>query len=121
MLDSIITWSLQHRVYVILASFILAAAGEHTASKGRFVVVGTSGFAANQFLRIRQVGNNDLYMNMVNWLTSDEDLISIRPKEPEDRRLNITGNGLRVLFLSSLIVLPLLVIGAGFSTWFKRR
>ena len=28
----------------------------------------------------------------MNWLTSDEDLISIRPKEPEDRRLHVTGN-----------------------------
>ena len=27
---------------------------------------------------------------MMNWLSSDEDLISIRPKEPEDRRINLT-------------------------------
>ena len=33
------------------------------------------------------VANRDLVLNMMNWLTSDEDLISIRPKEPEDRRL----------------------------------
>ena len=27
---------------------------------------------------------------MMNWLSSDEDLISIRPKAPEDRRVTMT-------------------------------
>ncbi len=46
------------------------------------------------------IGNRDLALNMMNWLTSDEDLISIRPKEPEDRRLRVTGSAIRVLFLT---------------------
>ncbi len=58
---------------------------------------------------------------MVNWLTSDEDLISIRPKEPEDRRLHVTGNAVRVMFLTSVVFLPLIVIVSGFSVWWKRR
>ena len=41
------------------------------------------------------VANRDLVLNVMNWLTSDEDLISIRPKEPEDRRLRVTGSGMR--------------------------
>jgi ABC-type uncharacterized transport system involved in gliding motility auxiliary subunit len=39
----------------------------------------------------RSLANRDLLANMVNWLSSDEDLISIRPKAPEDRPLNITA------------------------------
>ena len=35
-------------------------------------------------------GNRDLFLNMVNWLSSDEELISIRPKDPEDRRLALS-------------------------------
>jgi ABC-type uncharacterized transport system involved in gliding motility auxiliary subunit len=58
---------------------------------------------------------------MMNWLTSDEDLISIRPKEPEDRRLHITANGIRVLFFVSVVGLPLIVILCGVSVWWKRR
>jgi ABC-type uncharacterized transport system involved in gliding motility auxiliary subunit len=58
---------------------------------------------------------------MMNWLTSDEDLISIRPKEPEDRRLTVTGNAMRVLFMTSVIFLPLIVIVSGVSVWWKRR
>ncbi len=58
---------------------------------------------------------------MMNWLTSDEDLISIRPKQPEDRRLNVTGNAMRIMFLTSVIFLPLIVIFSGVSVWWKRR
>jgi ABC-type uncharacterized transport system involved in gliding motility auxiliary subunit len=84
------------------------------------VVVGSSNFIGNQILSA-PVGNRDLALNMVNWLTSDEDLISIRPKEPEDRRLHITGSAVRVLFLTSVVFLPLIVIVSGFSVWWKRR
>ena len=113
--------SLQIEGFTDKGPFILAAAGEHTASKGRFVVVGTSGFAANQFLRIRQVGNNDLYMNMVNWLSSDEDVMAIRPKDPEDRPLNMNARQVTLLFYTSVFGLPLLVVLAGLSVWWRRR
>ena len=70
----------------------IAAAGSYTTGKenseGRFVVVGTSSWAANSFLGFN--GNSDLALNAMNWLSSDEDLISIRPKEQEDRTLNMT-------------------------------
>ncbi len=36
--------------------------------------------------------NRDLALNCINWLSSDEDLISIRPKEPEDRKLDPQGS-----------------------------
>lgn len=102
--------------------FVLGAAATiGTGDKaGRVVVVGSSDWMSN-FILSAPIANRDLALNMMNWLTSDEDLISIRPKEPEDRRLNITGNGIRVLFLTSVIGLPLIVILAGVSVWWKRR
>ncbi len=83
-------------------------------------MVGSSNWIANLILSA-PVANRDLVLNMFNWLSSDEDLISIRPKEPEDRRLRITGSGMRVIFLTSVIFLPLIVILSGVSTWWKRR
>jgi ABC-type uncharacterized transport system involved in gliding motility auxiliary subunit len=102
--------------------FVLGAAATigSGSNAGRIVVVGSSSFLGNQILAA-PVGNRDLALNMVNWLTSDEDLISIRPKEPEDRRLKITGSAVRVLFLTSVVFLPLIVIVSGFSVWWKRR
>ena len=90
------------------------------AQEGRIVVVGSSNWISNYILGA-PIANRDLLLNMMNWLTSDEDLISIRPKEPEDRRLRVTGAGLRMIFLSSVIFLPLIVIFSGVSVWWKRR
>lgn len=89
-------------------------------NQGRIIVVGSSTWVANNILSA-PVANRDLVLNMMNWLTSDEDLISIRPKQMEDRRLNVTGNAMRIMFLTSVIFLPLIVIFSGVSVWWKRR
>jgi ABC-type uncharacterized transport system involved in gliding motility auxiliary subunit len=101
----------------------IAAAGTYSNGKensqGRFVVVGSSEWAANSFLGFK--GNRDLALNTLNWLSSDEDLISIRPKETEDRRITMTNAQFRWVLISSQFILPLLVIFAGISVWWKRR
>ena len=101
----------------------IAAAGTYSNGKensqGRFVVVGSSEWAANSFLGFK--GNRDLALNTMNWLSSDEDLISIRPKEPEDRRITMTNAQFRWVLVSSQFILPLLVIFAGVSVWWRRR
>jgi ABC-type uncharacterized transport system involved in gliding motility auxiliary subunit len=103
--------------------FTLAAAGSYSTGKensqGRFVVVGNSRWAANNFLRFN--GNRNLLLNMLNWLSSDEDLISIRPKEPEDRRINLTRAQFLMLRTVSQFMLPLIVIVGGVMVWWKRR
>ena len=102
----------------------LAAAGTYNSSgdkskEGRFVVVGSSNWVDNNILRFN--GNRDLFLNMMNWLSSDEDLISIRPKDPEDRRLNLSSRQMSVLFYSSMVFLPLIVVASGFAVWWRRR
>jgi ABC-type uncharacterized transport system involved in gliding motility auxiliary subunit len=101
----------------------IAAAGTYNTGKqnsqGRFVVTGSSSWAANRFLGFN--GNGDLALNAVNWLSSDEDLISIRPKPPEDRRITMTRAQLVLVRATSQFVLPLLVVIAGTLVWWKRR
>jgi ABC-type uncharacterized transport system involved in gliding motility auxiliary subunit len=101
----------------------LAAAGTYTTGKpnleGRFVVVGNSIWASNRFIDFN--GNGDLATNAINWLASDEDLISIRPKAPEDRRITMTRGQLNTVRLFSHFVLPLIVIAGGIIVWWKRR
>jgi ABC-type uncharacterized transport system involved in gliding motility auxiliary subunit len=101
----------------------LAAAGTFNTGKensqGRFVVVGSSTWAANRFIDFN--GNNDLASNAVNWLSSDEDLISIRPKQQEDRRITMTGRQLTWVRAVSQFVLPFAVVIVGVSVWWKRR
>jgi ABC-type uncharacterized transport system involved in gliding motility auxiliary subunit len=102
--------------------FVLAAAGTYNTGKekeqGRFVVTGTSLFMANGYLRFG--GNRDLALNMMNWLSQDEDLISIRPKEPEDRRVNMSAAQMRTFFFM-LLTVPLAIIAWGLVVWSKRR
>ena len=100
----------------------ILAAGTYSGTKqGRFVVSGTSLWAANSFAGSRQLGNRDLFVNSINWLSSDEDLISIRPKTPEDQALNVTGYRLHMMFWLSIVIFPLAVVGFGMATWWKRR
>lgn len=101
----------------------IAAAGTYDTgnknSQGRFVVIGSSDWAANSFISFN--GNSDLALNAVNWLASDEDLISIRPKPKDDRRITLTQAQLRTVRLTSQFLLPLMVIIGGVFVWWRRR
>jgi ABC-type uncharacterized transport system involved in gliding motility auxiliary subunit len=65
--------------------------------------------------------NRDLALNAVNWLSSDEDLISIRPKEAEDRRLSVSQRQMNGFFYADIIAIPLLLIIGGILVFAKRR
>lgn len=101
--------------------FVLGAAGTYDDGKpnenGRFVVIGTSGFITNDM--ISTAVNRDLAVNAVNWLSSDEDLISIRPKEPEDRKLD--PKAIAPIQISDFFGFPLLIIVSGIAVFLKRR
>lgn len=101
----------------------IAAAGTYKTGKensqGRFVVVGSSSWAANSFINFN--GNRDLALNAMNWLSSDEDLISIRPKEREDRRITMTRAQLNWVRTTSQFLLPLFAVVIGVSVWWRRR
>jgi ABC-type uncharacterized transport system involved in gliding motility auxiliary subunit len=101
----------------------LAAAGTYNTGKensqGRFVVVGCSEWLANSFIGFN--GNRDLALNTMNWLSSDEDLISIRPKDRDDRRITMTEAQMNWVRLTSQFVFPLAVVIAGVTVWWRRR
>lgn len=101
----------------------IAVAGTYNTGKkdsqGRFVVIGSSSWAANSFINFN--GNRDLALNTVDWLSSDEDLISIRPKPEDDRRITMTSAQLTWVRTTSQFLLPLGVLVVGISVWWKRR
>lgn len=87
--------------------------------EARMVVIGDSDFAANYALGIQ--GNRDLFMNAMNWLAQQENLISIRPKEPDDRRITMTASEQKTVNWFTLLVLPATVFAAGIFSWSRRR
>ena len=85
----------------------------------RLVLIGNSQFAVNPY--ITQLRNGDLFYNAVDWLSADENLISIRAKSPTNRRVNLTAAQASALQWIDLILLPGLVILAGIMIWVRRR
>jgi gliding motility-associatede transport system auxiliary component len=93
--------------------------GHPKKPEGRFVATGTSLIAANSYLDFQ--GNRDLVMNMVNWLSAEEDLISVRAKPQENQHLDLNEQQMRRIFYLGVLGVPLLIIVAGFSVWWGRR
>jgi ABC-type uncharacterized transport system involved in gliding motility auxiliary subunit len=87
--------------------------------ESRIVAFGDSDFAANNALGIQ--GNQDFFLNAVNWLAQQENLIAIRPKEAQDRRITLTADQQQRIMLLSLFVVPGLVLAGGVYSWWRRR
>jgi ABC-type uncharacterized transport system involved in gliding motility auxiliary subunit len=87
--------------------------------QGRIVVLGTSRLARNSYVGLG--GNLDLFLNTLNWLSSDEDLISIRPKQPDNTPLEVSASEMQRILLGTVFGLPLVIIVAGIRVWWMRR
>ena len=87
--------------------------------EARLVAIGDSDFASNAALGVQ--GNRDLFLNAVNWLAQQENLISIRAKDPEDRRITLTADQERRIFYLAVLIVPGLILLAGVQTWWRRR
>jgi gliding motility-associatede transport system auxiliary component len=87
--------------------------------ESRVVGFGDSDFAANNAIGIQ--GNQDFFLNAVNWLAQQENLIAIRPKEAQDRRITLNADQQQRIMLLSIFIIPGLVLAAGAYTWWRRR
>jgi ABC-type uncharacterized transport system involved in gliding motility auxiliary subunit len=85
----------------------------------RVVVIGDSDFVSNNFLGIQ--GNRDLFLNAVNWAAQQENLIAIRPRDPDDRRITLSSQAQRNVTWLSILVLPAAIFGLGIYNWTRRR
>jgi ABC-type uncharacterized transport system involved in gliding motility auxiliary subunit len=95
------------------------SSNESPAVKARIVVVGTSNFPINAYFPSQ--GNGNLFLNIVSWLAQDEDLISIRPKPAEDRRILLSQSQLATVRLIAVFVLPAIALIAGIIVVWNRR
>jgi ABC-type uncharacterized transport system involved in gliding motility auxiliary subunit len=104
---------------VAVTKEIKPSSDESPGIKARIVAVGTSSFPVNAYFPAQ--GNGNLFLNMVSWLAQDEDLISIRPKPAEDRRILLSQSQLSMLRLITLFVLPGIALIAGIVVVLNRR
>ncbi|MSQ80866.1 MAG: ABC transporter [Candidatus Methylopumilus sp.] len=90
----------------------------------RVVVVGNGNFLSNTF--ITTGGNLDLGINMTNWLSGDDNLISIQPMPLKDVNVTIPGDKTSFIiawtvFHSFEYFIPIGFFVLGIFLWLKRR
>ena len=90
----------------------------------RVVIMGNGNFLSNTF--ITNGGNLDFGVNMVNWLSGDDQLITIQPMPLNDINVNIPSDDKGrliawMVFHSFQFFIPITVFLAGFWLWWKRR
>ena len=90
--------------------------GEYEETK--LVVVGDAEFLNPQFASI---GNSDFVLNSLNWLQDEQEIIAIRPKSLTSKYLTITAFQKLVIAGVAVILIPLIILGAGFVMWLRRR
>jgi ABC-type uncharacterized transport system involved in gliding motility auxiliary subunit len=98
----------------------LVISAEDSLHGARIVVFGDTDFTSNAFFY--DLGNSDLILNSIDWAAGEEQLINLTPKTTTTRyvlppTIQVTG----VVFLTTIILIPGIVIVLGVSTWWQRR
>ncbi len=89
------------------------------AGRSRIAVVGDSDFATNSFFHI--LGNGNLFLNTVNYLAAQENLIGIEPRTYDQPRVNLTNRQMKGILFISIVFLPALLAVVGTAVWWKQR
>jgi len=87
--------------------------------EARLAVFGDSDFITNRYYNLS--GNGNLFLNTVNWLTEESDLISVQPRTQSPRTIQLRPSQGKFLWLISIILLPLTVLLIGLTIWLRRR
>lgn len=85
----------------------------------RIAIIGDADFISNRY--IGNGANLDVGLNLVNWLSHDDNLISISPRPAPDTRLDLSQTSQLVISFGFLLVLPALLFGNGMRIWLVRR
>ena len=85
----------------------------------KVVIFSDSDFATNKYFHSSD--NSDLFLNSVNWLADDYELISIRPKLVPYRELVVNARERDFIKWSSWVFPPSLMLILGVIVWWRRR
>ena len=98
--------------------------GETGKGGGRVVVFGDCDFATDARLNPRSryavPANRTLLINAVSWAVR-RDLIAIDPKTLETERVTLRPQDAELAFWSTVVALPLVVLGLAVGVWWTRR
>jgi len=93
---------------------------ELTETKSKMVIFGNGTFATDGWFQ--QQLNGDIFLNTIDWLTGeDEQILSIRPREQTDRRINLSPFQAGIISWLAIRIMPLLGFAIAGIIWWKRR
>ena len=92
---------------------------EGTRGPTTLAIFGDSDFAGNRYSPYST--NLDFFLNAVNYVAEDYDLISIRPKPFAFRELVVTSQEFDFIRFSSWFLLPAAIGLASIAVWWRRR
>lgn len=95
------------------------AAPNKRSDEGRLLVAGDRDFATNRFRAA--YGNEDFFLNGLNWLAEQTERITIRPRLRDASRLYLTDTQRAAIFFVAIDVLPVTLLAVGLSVWLARR
>ena len=87
--------------------------------RSRIAVVGDSDFATNSFFHI--MGNGTLFVNTINYLAAQENLIGLQPRTADLPRINLTNRQMKGTFFLSVLLVPALLAVVGTAVWWKQQ
>lgn len=85
----------------------------------KIVVIGDSDYVNNTHINL--AGNKDFFLNTVNWLTEEADLISVRKKDANMTPVILTSSQGRFIFWIPVVVVPSFILVAGIAVLSRRR
>lgn len=85
----------------------------------RIIVIGDGDFLSNAY--VGNSGNLDLGVRLINWLSNDDDFISIPVKTVNDANLEFSPYASWIIGFGFILVLPLLFLGTGLFIWWRRK
>lgn len=94
-------------------------APEEKAAEQRVIVIGDGDFLANTYLG--NGGNLNLGLNIIHWLSQNEQFINVPAKTAADKSLNLSNIASVTIAVGFLLLLPVALFGSGARIWFTRR
>lgn len=95
------------------------AAQNKRSDEARLVVAGDRDFATNKFRTA--YGNEDFFLNSLNWLAAQTERITIRPRLRDASRLYLTPTQQASVFFLAIDILPVTLLTMGLVVWMIRR
>ncbi len=90
-----------------------------SSTSSRIAVIGDSDFATNSFFHV--LGNGRLFLNTINFLAIQENLIGLEPRTHDLPRVNLTNRQMKGTFFLSIVLIPALMAVIGIAVWWRQR